>query len=172
MAETLPSIEWRVHFRAAPEAVWDAWTTDAGRESFWAEKSQKTEDGLTLDFIHGQTLSLRVFEAVKPSRFVFSYFGSSRVTLELSGDERGGSDLRLIEEGVAADEHLENYAGWISVLLGCKAAVDFAVDLRSHDASRTWNDRSSTCSQRSPGGCWETSRLSWYRQRRRIWGLR
>jgi hypothetical protein len=29
-------------------------------------------------------------------------------------------------------------AGWVSVLLALKAAADFGVDLRNHDAARTW----------------------------------
>jgi hypothetical protein len=30
-------------------------------------------------------------------------------------------------------------AGWVSVLLALKAAVDFGVDLRNHDPERTWS---------------------------------
>lgn len=30
-------------------------------------------------------------------------------------------------------------AGWVSVLLALKAAVDFSVDLRNHDPGRTWD---------------------------------
>jgi hypothetical protein len=30
-------------------------------------------------------------------------------------------------------------AGWVSVLLGLKAAADHGVDLRNHDAARTWS---------------------------------
>jgi hypothetical protein len=31
-------------------------------------------------------------------------------------------------------------AGWVSWLMAMKAAVDFGVDLRNHDAERTWFD--------------------------------
>ena len=34
----------------------------------------------------------------------------------------------------------EHRAGWVSVLLALKAAVDFAVDLRNRDPDRTWED--------------------------------
>ena len=141
MTEPPPRIDWRVHFRSSPEAVWEAWTTDAGRERFWVEKSDPVDGGFTLRFINGQTLLVRIHEATQPSRFIFGYFGNSRVTVDFTGDCRGGCDLRLIEEGVPPHEHLENYAGWVSVLLACKAAVDFGVDLRSHDPARTWDDR-------------------------------
>jgi hypothetical protein len=32
----------------------------------------------------------------------------------------------------------ETQAGWVSVLLALKGAVDYGVDLRNHDNSRTW----------------------------------
>jgi uncharacterized protein YndB with AHSA1/START domain len=140
MADSLPPIDWRIHFRSSPETVWEAWTTDAGRERFWAKRSIAAENGFSLQFIKGETLSVRIHEATMASRFVFVYFGGSRVTLEITPDDRGGCDLRLIEEGVSREEHLHNYAGWVSVLLACKGAVDFDIDLRSHDPDRTWGD--------------------------------
>ena len=115
--------------------------TDAGRESFWARRSRSLPQGFELEFIDGEALSVRVYEATEPARMVFAYFGDSRVTVELAGDSHGGCDLRLVEEAMPPAEHLENYAGWVSVLLTCKAAVDFGVDLRSHDQRRTWSHR-------------------------------
>jgi hypothetical protein len=35
--------------------------------------------------------------------------------------------------------HAEVNAGWVSVLLALKAAADHGVDLRNHDAARTWS---------------------------------
>ena len=141
MANPLPPIDWRVHFRSSSETVWEAWTTDSGRQRFWAKRSLAKENGFSLQFVSGETLWVPVHEAIRASRFVFAYFGGSRVTLEFTRDHRGGCDLRLIEEGVSRDEHLQNYAGWVSVLLACKAAIDFGVDLRSHDPARTWGGR-------------------------------
>lgn len=34
----------------------------------------------------------------------------------------------------------DEVAGWVSVLMAMKAAVDHGVDLRTHDESRTWGD--------------------------------
>ncbi len=141
----LPPIEWRAHFASPPEAVFEAWATDAGRERFWAEESRATGGGFVLRFINGQTLNVEVLDAAPPSRFAFRYFGGSTVTVELEPDGAGGCDLRLREEGVAPAEHLENYAGWVSVLLACRAAVDFGVDLRSHDPRRSWDQRFVDC---------------------------
>ena len=50
---------------------------------------------------------------------------------------RGGTDLTLTETGVPSEWRKENLAGWVSVLLALKAAVDHGVDLRVHDTSRT-----------------------------------
>ena len=134
---TSPAIDWRVHFASAPEAVWEAWTTNAGRERFWAETSRDMETGFGLSFVNGETLDVEVVEALPPDRLVFRYFGGSTVILELAPDGSGGCDLRLREEG--APEPVETYAGWVSVLLACKGAVDFGIDLRSRDPARSWD---------------------------------
>src|SRR5215208_6224222 len=137
----LPPIEWRVHLNSLPEAVYEAWATDTGRESFWAERSEATPDGFRLTFVGGEVLDARLLEAAPSRRFVFSYFGDSRVAVEFEADVSGGCDVHLIEEHVPEGEHIENYAGWVSVLLGLKAAVDFRVDLRGHDSARSWTQR-------------------------------
>ena len=132
-----PPIDWRVHFAAAPEDVWRAWTTDEGRRRFWAERSGADEVGFALDFVNGESLRVEVVEARPPERLVFRYFGGSTVTVDLAPDGSGGCELRLREEG--APDPLENRSGWVSVLLACKAAVDFGIDLRSHDPARSWD---------------------------------
>ena len=132
-----PPIEWRVHFSSSPEEVFKIWSEDEGRQRFWCETSRANATGFTLGFINGQSIDIGILEVLPPSRFVFRYFGGSQVTLSLAGDDKGGCDLLLIEEGVPAEEHLDNYAGWVSVLLACKAALDFGVDLRSHDPARS-----------------------------------
>lgn len=134
---TWPPIDWRIHLRSPPEAVWRAWTTDEGRESFWAETSSGDETGFDLGFVNGERLRVELVEVRAAERLVFRYFGGSTVTLDLSPDGDGGCDLRLREEG--APEPVENHAGWVSVLLACKASVDFGVDLRSHDRDRSWD---------------------------------
>ena len=133
-----PTIDWRVHFAASPEAVWKAWTTDSGRALFWAETSSAGGEGFDLSFLNGEALRVEIVEARPPELLVFRYFGGSTVTLDLASDGGGGCDLRLREEG--APEPIENHAGWVSVLLACKAAVDFGVDLRSHDPGRSWDE--------------------------------
>ncbi len=134
---TGPDIDWRIRFASSPETVWRAWTTDEGRERFWAERSLGDESGFDLDFVNGESLRVDLVEARPPERLVFRYFGGSTVAIELAPDGRGGCDLRLREVG--APQPMENYAGWVSVLLTCKAAVDSGIDLRSHDPGRSWD---------------------------------
>ena len=45
----------------------------------------------------------------------------------------------LTDAGVPAADRVEVTAGWVSVLMALKAAVDFSVDLRNHDPLRTWD---------------------------------
>lgn len=146
MSSTTRPIEWRVHLRSAPEAVFETWTTDAGRARFWAERSESAAGGFELHFVNGQNLSVKVAEERSPERFAFRYFGGSTVTVTLSPDGAGGCDLHLVETGIAsAEEWVENHAGWVSVLMALKAAVDFGVDLRAHDPARTWEGRYVDC---------------------------
>ena len=137
----LPPILWRVHLSSPAERVFELWTSDAGRERFWAGRSLTLEGGFELSFVNGQKLLVETVELLPPKRFVFRYFGGSSVTLEFEATADGGCDLELREEGVPPSEHLENYAGWVSVLLACKAAADFDIDLRSHDPARSWERR-------------------------------
>ena len=70
--------------------------------------------------------------------FAVEYFGSV-TTFELTQDGRGGTDLTLTAAGVPPADRVEMTAGWVSVLLALKAAVDSGVDLRNHDPARTWD---------------------------------
>lgn len=79
-----------------------------------------------------------MLEQIPPHRYTVEYFGGSRVAFDVASDGAGGTDLVLTESGISPDEWAENYAGWVSVLLSLKAAVDFEVDLRNHDPARSW----------------------------------
>lgn len=132
-----PAIDWRVHFRSPAESVWRGWTSDEGRERFWAERSLGDESGFDLAFVNGERLRVELVEARAPELLAFRYFGGSVVTVDIASDGAGGCDLRLREEGAA--DPAGNAAGWVSVLLACKAAVDFGIDLRNRDPARSWD---------------------------------
>lgn len=132
-------IRWRIHLASPPAKVYEAIATGPGRRRFWAESADERDGVIDFRFPNGASLSSRVLEAVPPRRFVLEYFGGSRVTFECADDGKGGADLTLTDDGVPQEWHSETAAGWVSVLMSLKAAVDFDVDLRHHDAQRTWD---------------------------------
>ena len=139
MSSGTPPIRWRVRLRSAPEDVFAALDRPEGRRRFWAASAEEPEPGrVEFRFTDGQRCDGRVLERVPPWRFSVTYFQGSVVTFALAPDGEGGTDLQLTERGVPPEHWSENHAGWVSVLLALKAAVDFGVDLRSHDPRRTW----------------------------------
>lgn len=80
----------------------------------------------------------RVLEADPPRRYAVRYYGNSVAVFTLEADGRGGTDLTLTDTGVPSEHRTEVIAGWVSVLMALKAAVDFGVDLRAHDPDRHW----------------------------------
>ena len=133
------AVQWRLHLASSPEKVFRMLSTDHGRERFWAERSVTRDGSFRLTFSGGEELLCEVVVADAPHHFAFRYFEGTLAEFTLSEDERGGTDLSLSEAGFKDDAHrVENYAGWIQVLLCLKAAVDHEVDLRNHDPRRTW----------------------------------
>jgi hypothetical protein len=59
---------------------------------------------------------------------------------DVEPDPDGGTVLTVTETGTPAEEWLDNHAGWVSLLLTLKGAVDFGVDLRNGSASRSWRN--------------------------------
>ena len=133
------AIRWRLHLRSAPHDVYRMLSTDEGRARFWAESAVERDGAIDFRFPTGQTWRGTVIEKTPPHRFVVEYYGGSLTTFELSDDGAGGTDLMLTDAGVPVADRIEVIAGWVSVLMALKAAVDFAVDLRNHDPLRTWD---------------------------------
>lgn len=133
------TVRWKLHAGSSPERVFDLWSTDAGRERFWAERSTTAGNGFTLVFPDGTIERCELLRVDPPALVQFTYFGST-VTVTCEPDEAGGTDLCLTNDDVKDEEFDEVHAGWVSVLLALKAAADFDVDLRNHDAKRTWRD--------------------------------
>ena len=134
------AIEWRLHLQAPPERVFDMVASAEGRARFWAETAHETGEAIVFRFPDGTELTSRILERVPPARFALEYFGGSNVLFEFVDDASGGTDLLLRETGTPPRDRAENIAGWVSVLLCLKAAVDHGVDLRNHDPRRTWAD--------------------------------
>ena len=131
------TIRWRLHTAAPPEDIFALWSSDAGRERFWAERSRSDESGFRLTFIDGSEQACRLLCSEPPRLFAFRYFGST-VAVTLDGDGGGGTDLTLVDAGVAEADFDEVHAGWLNVLFPLKGAADFGIDLRNHDPARGW----------------------------------
>lgn len=132
-------IRWRLHLNSPPEDVYRALATDAGRAGFWAESAVEHGSMIRFVFPNHAVWEARILEKLPPARFALIYYGGSVVTFYLESDGRGGTDLTLIDRGVPVEDRAEVTAGWVSVLLALKGAVDFGVDLRSHDPQRHWD---------------------------------
>jgi len=131
-------IRWKVHFTSPPDKVFEALATDAGRARYWAESAPEDNGEITFHFIDHTPVKGRVLEKEPSSFFSVEYFGAI-VEFSLESDGNGGTDLTLETTGVPAEDRTEVIAGWVSVLMAMKAAVDHGVDLRNHDASRAWS---------------------------------
>lgn len=133
------TIRWRLHLASPIEDVYRALSTDAGRAGFWAESAVERAGIIHFVFPNSATWDARVLRESPPHVYAVQYFGNSVVTFTLEEDGRGGTDLTLTDNGVPVGDRTEVIAGWVSVLLALKAAVDFGVDLRGHDAERHWD---------------------------------
>ncbi len=78
-------------------------------------------------------------ESVANRQLQIEYIDNSITTIDLTDDGYGGTELVLTDAGVASDARTEVMAGWASVLMSLKGAVDFGIDLRNHDPERTWD---------------------------------
>lgn len=131
-------ITWKLHVSSPPEAVFDALDTDRGRAAYWAESAVEGDGAIAFEFINGLTHLARILKRERPQLWSIDYFGSM-VEISLEPDGSGGTDMTLVNTGVRAEDRTEVTAGWLNVLLPLKAWVDFGVDLRTHDPTRTWD---------------------------------
>lgn len=130
-------IRWRIHLSAAPETVFDALGTAEGRESFWADSAKEREGVIAFVIGPYPRYDARIAARHRPRLFALRYFDTD-VTFQLDPDGRGGTDLTMLAENVPDETRAEFTAGWVSLLLTMKAAIDHGVDLRNHDPERTW----------------------------------
>ena len=131
------TIRWKMHFTSPINKVFDALTSDAGRASFWAEAAPEHNGRITFHILNYDPFSGAILRCEPPRVFKLEYFGTI-VQFTLESDKQGGTDLSLLASGVDEAIRMEMAAGWVSVLMAMKAAVDYGVDLRNHDANRSW----------------------------------
>lgn len=132
-------IRWKMHFISPKEKVFSALATDEGRARYWAESAPEVNGQVTFHILGYEPFSGRILKKNPPSVFALEYFGTI-VEFSLHNDGKGGTDLLLVATQVDESIRMEMVAGWVSVLMAMKAAVDHRVDLRNHDKSRTWGE--------------------------------
>lgn len=138
--ESEPAIvQWRIHLTSPPQAVHQFLSTNGGRACFRAESAVETNSEIVFTFPNGQVWCGILIENSPPNRFSVAYLDGSIATFVLADDGTGGTDLTLTDVGGKVIEKTELIAGWVSVLLALKAAVDFSVDLRNQKPQRTWD---------------------------------
>lgn len=131
------TIRYKLHLNADINTVFEALSTDNGRATFWAESAIEDDGYITFNILNYEAYKAKIIESSPPTRFSLNYFGTI-VTFDLDSDEQGGTDLSMTAAGCSDSIKFEMSAGWVSVLLAMKAAVDFGVDLRNHDKERAW----------------------------------
>ena len=132
-------IRWKMHFTSPKEEVFSALATDEGRARYWAESAPEVNGQVTFHILGYNPFSGRILKKDAPLLFALEYFGTI-VEFSLQDDGKGGTSLSLVATQVDESIRMEMVAGWVSVLMAMKAAVDHGVDLRNHDESRTWGN--------------------------------
>ena len=128
-------VNWKISLAAGPEDVFALISTDAGRQSFWAEESRAEGEGFHLAFANGAAVACRILESEPPHRFAFEYFGGNRIDFRLEGTAEGGTDFEVLD---AAGDMKDHYPGWVAWLYCLKGAADHGITLKSGSAGKTW----------------------------------
>jgi hypothetical protein len=122
---------------AAPPEVFNYLNSESGRIRFWAEQAPEQDGKILFKYPNGLSWQSRIFERKLNQKLSLEYIAGSKVTFLLTSVGEDGTDLEMNEENYPEKYFSEISAGWVSVLLALKAAVDFKVDLRNHDKKRT-----------------------------------
>jgi uncharacterized protein YndB with AHSA1/START domain len=130
---------WRLHLTSSPEKVFDILATDEGRSKFWAESAVEEAGSILFTFPGGYQWRGRILDISPPDLFSVEYIGGSITVFTLADDGEGGTDLLLTDDNIPSGYVHEVSAGWVSVLMALKGAVDFGIDLRNHDDQRTYS---------------------------------
>ncbi|NND08884.1 MAG: hypothetical protein HKN87_21130 [Saprospiraceae bacterium] len=133
------TIEWKMHFASPIEKVYTFLTTDDGRGKFWAEATNEQHGIIEFTFLNYPKHKASIVQKDAPRLFRLIYFGTE-TTFELQSTEDEGTDLMLTALTQNEKIKWEMAAGWVSVLMTMKGAVDHGIDLRNHHPQRSWQN--------------------------------
>ncbi|HZX02345.1 hypothetical protein [Kribbella sp.] len=122
--------EQKVYCASAASDVYRAVSSVLGRERFWAEEAPEADGVISFLLADGRRDESRIVHAVQDQLYELRYFGNTW-TFRLLPAAAGGTDLALTSDDP------DDVPELVSLLLRLKASVDFGVDLRNHDASRS-----------------------------------
>jgi len=134
----MKSFFWKINLSSSPQKVFSFWTTDEGREEFWAEKSIKDDNFFNIMFFDGSTTEVLVISEKMPK--IELIFLRTILTITLNDDGNGGTDLLLNNKNIPAEDYESLSNKWISTLLNLKAVCDFGVDLRNKDNTKNYDN--------------------------------
>lgn len=127
----MKNLFWKIKLSSPPDKVFGMWTSDEGREKFWAEKSVKQDNSFELTFDDGSEAEFLIITEKKYS-FEFIYYRTI-VTVSLLDDGNNGTELLLNNKNIPQADYEIFSHKWVSILLEFKAACDFDIDLRNRD---------------------------------------
>ncbi|MFI5693984.1 hypothetical protein ACIA58_19210 [Kribbella sp. NPDC051586] len=123
-------MERKVYCASGPSDVYRAVSTSLGRERFWATSAPESGGVISFVLADGRTGESRIEQALQDEFYRLRYFGRT-LTFTLAAGDTGGTELTLGSDDPADGAEI------VSLLLRLKASVDFGVDLRNHDTTRT-----------------------------------
>lgn len=127
----MKNLFWKIKLKSPLDKVFNMWTSDEGRENFWAAKSVKGDNIFTLTYYDGSEAEFLVISD-KKYNFEFIYFRTI-VTISLFDDGNGGCELLLNNKNIPQAEYEYFSHQWVSIMLKFKAACDYDIDLRNHN---------------------------------------
>jgi uncharacterized protein YndB with AHSA1/START domain len=159
ISKSWSEIRLRINIDTTIEKAYNAWTTQAGLES-WFLRMAKAKDakgqtkketdimvkGDTYDWAwHGfpddVNHSGRVLEANGKDRFVFSFSMDCPVTISIY-KELGQVIVELVEENIPTEatgpmfkHYLSNTTGWTFYLTNLKSVLEGGLDMRNYDVN-------------------------------------
>lgn len=138
--ESMKTVNWKIYLKSSPELVFSFFTSESGREKFWAEQAPERNGVIYFTFPNGESYHSKILKVAENREFNIEYF-NSHLKIILAPAEENATDLTLINRGISDADYLDIHAGWVSVLMNLKAVVDYNCDLRNHDKNRTWNQK-------------------------------
>ncbi len=135
------SVNWKIHLSSSPKKIFEFLDSNEGRAKFWAEKSIEEDNKIFFEFPNGYKWVSDIIERIPNKKFKIKYIDNSITTFDIIEDGKGGAIVELTDENVKNEWKNDVLPGWVSVLMNLKAAVDFGVDLRNHDKTKTWDER-------------------------------